>query len=187
LAVSFEHQTNGEKLMNKNTLFFWLNIVLGILLFITVISLAPNEGRHFAAAQIQGWILLHEICGTLMLAISAIHLVLHWDWVKAVVLRRTLHSAKTVRRNRTTDLWLFAIAVPCAVTGIIVWALPRILPAPLGLALIEWRDLHNWTGTAMFVILGIHLTLHWKWIASQFRRRTKEQAISPLRNSARSG
>jgi hypothetical protein len=172
--------------MNKNEFFFWLNVILGILLLITLISLLPHEINR-SAPDVPAWNLLHEICGTLMLAISAIHLVLHWDWVKAVVLRRTLHPAKTVRRNRTTDLWLFAIAVSCAVTGITVWALPGILPAPLGLALNEWRDLHNWAGTAMFVILGTHLTLHWKWIVSQFRRQTKERAISPLRNSARSG
>jgi hypothetical protein len=143
--------------MNKNTLFFWLNVILGILLFITVISLAPNEGRRFDAAQIQGWILLHEIAGTLLLALSALHLVLHWGWIKTVALRKTPHPVKSVRRNRATDLWLFGFAVPCALTGLMVWTLPQILPAPLGLALIEWRDLHNWTGTAMMVILGLHL------------------------------
>jgi hypothetical protein len=166
--------------MNKNSLFFWLNIVLGILLFITLVTLLPGEMRQRSTPRVQTAYLLHEICGMLMLAISAIHLVLHWSWIKAVVLRKTPHPAKAVRRNRTTNLWLFAFAVPCAITGLMFWILPGILPTPLGLALSEWRDLYNWSSTAMIVILGIHLALHWKWIASQFQRRTKQRLTAAL-------
>lgn len=155
--------------MSTNKINFWLNVVLGALLVVAMTALLPGEMDR-SAPGVQNWNLLHEICGTLILAISTLHLALHWGWIKAVVLRRAPHPVKAVRRNRTTDLWLFVLAIPCAIAGLMVWTLPGILPAPLGLALSEWRDLHNWTGSAMFVTLVIHLSLHWKWITFNVRR-----------------
>lgn len=172
--------------MNKNTLFFWLNLILGILFLVTITTLLPGEIDR-AAPGVPAWNLLHEICGTLMLAISAIHLVLHWGWIKAIILRKTPHPVKTVRRNRATDLWLFGVAIPCTITGLMVWTLPGILPAPLGLALSEWRDLHNWTGMAMMFILSLHLAWHWKWITSQFQHKAKKQSRFPLSDTAQNG
>jgi hypothetical protein len=142
-----------------------------LLLFVTVISLLPGEVQRSARSTppIQAWYLTHEICGGLMLVISALHLILHWDWIKAVLLSRKARLADGVCRNRATDLWLFVTAAPCTLAGVMFWPLPGIWPATLGLLQHKWRELHNWSGTLMVMILGIHLALHWKWIVSAVR------------------
>jgi hypothetical protein len=145
--------------MNKNKLNFWLDIVLVILVVAAMIALLMHEINR-SAPNVPTWNLVREICGVLILGISALHLALHWNWIKAVVSRRTLNLAETVRHNRMTDLWLFGLAIPCIAAGIMVWTLPEILPAPVVLSLDHWRDLHNWAGTAMFTVIVIHLILH---------------------------
>jgi hypothetical protein len=128
--------------MNKKKLNFWLDLALVVLVIIS---------------------------GALVVALSGLHLALHWDWIKAVVFHKNPRLTKSVHRNRTMDLGLFSLSIPCTVAGIMVWILLAIFPAPLGVPLDGWRDLHIWTGVAMFMVMGIHLRRHWKWVASCLR------------------
>ncbi len=171
--------------MKKTTLYFWLDLSLIALLLATMTALLPGEIDR-SAPDIPVWNLVHEICGMLMLAISSLHLALHWDWVKAVIFRPVRKTAQTLSRNKRTDLGLFVTGLVSAVTGLMVWGLPSILPAPLGLALTEWRDLHNWAGMGLLLLMFLHLALHWKWLTNQFQRRTNPQTIPALEESARS-
>ena len=148
--------------MNKTRLNFWLDLSLILLLLVTVVALLPGEIQRSARSTpaIQAWYLTHEICGGLMLLVASLHVILHWDWIKAVLLRRKSRLASKVRRNRATDLWLFLTAAPCTLCGIKFWRTPPDLLRP------ELRELHNWSGTLMAVLLGFHLALHWKWIVN---------------------
>jgi hypothetical protein len=159
-----------------------LDVILGLLLFVSMFALLPGEINRSAPGVIL-WNLLHEITGTVLLALVIWHLTLHWSWIKSVVLRRRVSTPSAVRRNRVTDLGLFGVALPCALTGLMVWGLPGIWPAPLGLALTEWRDLHNWSGVLMLVGLILHLAWHWKWIVFTLRRLLPSKAHSDTQST----
>ena len=34
----------------------------------------------------------------------------------------------------------------------------------------DWIDIHDWAGVALLVIIGLHLVLHWRWIAQVTKR-----------------
>jgi hypothetical protein len=148
--------------MNKHKINFWLDIALVALFTLTIISLfgggRPNE---LPSTTSQSLNLLHCLSGTLMVAGSVVHLILHWDWIKAVILRGPKNLAKRVRANRVIDLWLFGFFVVCGLTGVVSWAFPTLR---------EWAAMHRLTGTAMLIVMGFHLVYHWKWIVVNTKR-----------------
>ena len=40
----------------------------------------------------------------------------------------------------------------------------------LGYFRYTWYEIHNWTSVALFVIVAIHIVLHWRWIVETTRR-----------------
>jgi hypothetical protein len=34
----------------------------------------------------------------------------------------------------------------------------------------DWIDIHDWAGVALLVIIGLHVVLHWRWIAQVTKR-----------------
>ena len=34
----------------------------------------------------------------------------------------------------------------------------------------DWIDIHDWTGVALLVIIGLHVVLHWRWITQVTKR-----------------
>jgi hypothetical protein len=148
--------------MNKNKINFWLDIALVALFTLTVISLfGGGRSNELPSAATQTADLLHCLSGTLMVAGSVVHLILHWDWIKAVILRGPKNLAKRVRANRVIDLWLFGFFVVCGLTGVVSWAFPTLR---------EWAAMHRLTGTAMLFVMGFHLVYHWKWIVVNTKR-----------------
>lgn len=148
--------------MNKNKINFWLDIALVVLFSLTVVSLfGGGRPGELASTTSQARDLVHNLSGTLMVAGSLVHLILHWDWIKAVILRWPRNLAGSVRRNRLIDLFLVGCYVVCGLTGIVSWVLP---------ALGEWAALHRLTGTAMLIVMGFHLVYHWKWMVINVKR-----------------
>ena len=64
--------------MNKAKKNFWLDVILLALFMVTILSLA---GHHSAIG-----IMVHSVAGALMILGSVMHLVWHWDWIKANIL-----------------------------------------------------------------------------------------------------
>jgi len=50
-----------------------------------------------------------------------------------------------------------------------------------------WRSLHDWFGLAMIAGVGIHLLVHWKWIAHVALRQLGWKDRSPRRPSLPEG
>ncbi len=57
---------------------------------------------------------------------------------------------------------------------------PRFSLEILGLSRLLWKDLHNWSGIAMFAGVFLHLVLHWKWIVCMTRNLFKKPARRDL-------
>ncbi len=156
--------------MNKNKRNFWLDAILGVLFVLTAISLLGGQGRNAdksAGAQLLD--LVHYISGALLILGSLLHIIWHWDWMKIVAIKGSGTSAKGVRANRTTDLVLLVLFGVCGVTGPLV-CLGMMLPDLFAPTLRALSALHRLTGTAMLIVVMVHLALHWKWITHNVRR-----------------
>jgi hypothetical protein len=165
--------------MNRSKLNFWLDVILFVSFLITIASL-PGGGRRGAVDTTtpiqQTRVMVHYVAGTLMLVGSALHIALHWEWIKVVILRSPRNLARRVAINRGIDIVLFLLFALCGFTGWAVWPVAEIIPGPSWLSLKDWSDMHRLTGMIMFLILVLHLVLHWKWILSTTRRYLKPVA-----------
>ena len=157
--------------MNKHKICFWLDVMLAILLVLTMVSLmGSHHPRAARAAVSQTWGMIHNISGTLLLIGCAAHAFLHWDWIRAVILRRPAQLTRRVRACRLINLWLFGVSVVCSVTGLAAWTMSGFLLDPFVRIFEAWYHLHQVSGVIMFLIMAAHLALHRKWIASNARR-----------------
>jgi hypothetical protein len=165
--------------MNRSKLNFWLDVILFVSFFITIASLFGGGRRGAVDPNMpiqQTRLIAHYVAGTLMLLGSALHIALHWEWVKVVILRSPRKLARRVRTNRGIDIVLFLLFALCGLTGWVVWPVAEIIPGPFRLSLKDWSDMHRLTGMIMFLILVLHLALHWKWILCTARRYLKPVA-----------
>lgn len=132
-------------------------IVLSILFFVTLFSLAGSERGANPA-----WVSVHSWAGGLMLLGSVGHLVSQRKWIRAVFSRPAKELARRVRRNRNTDLGLAISGAICAVTAL-VWVL---VPA----ARESLDRPHTMSGLVMVLLIGVHLLLHWRWLVNTLRK-----------------
>jgi hypothetical protein len=109
----------------------------------------------------------HVYAGMVGLAGIVVHIVRHWDWLKALRGRRLSGMPEKLRANRVVDriMWIFYIATN--VLGATAWALSSGNDVPaVGVA----ERLHVVFGVACTILVCVHLALHWKWVASTTRR-----------------
>ena len=173
--------------MNKNKFNFWFDVVLFVFFLVTMVSLFGTKRTEALDQEpfvLQTRIVVHSVAGALMLIGSAVHIALHWEWIKAVVIRSPRKLAKRVRAKRGIDIWLFVSSILCGVTGLMALLMQcpepvegwGIIPNPFVLSLRAWSGLHRLTGMMMFLIMLVHLAQHWKWIVSATRRRLETGA-----------
>jgi hypothetical protein len=145
---------------------FWLNLALSLLLVAVVLSLFVLDRNTFAQPQI----LVHVVSGTLLLLGSAGHIALHQGWITAFVIHPSARIAKQVRSKRIVDVGLLVLAVLCGVTGLVAWVSQGSILSTSILSLRAWTGLHKLTGTAMVLVLLVHLVQHRKWFTYAVRR-----------------
>lgn len=83
---------------------------------------------------------------------------------------------KTVKLNTIIDIASLIMLVPVMISGVVtLWILPsgglgfRGVSGDiasflfLGMTRQEWRDIHDITGMLFFILVAIHLFLHWRY------------------------
>jgi hypothetical protein len=159
--------------MNKNKFNFWFDVLLFAFFLVTMGSLFGGERANVLDQEpfiLPARVVVHSVAGALMLIGSAMHIALHWEWIKTVVIRSPRRLAKRVRAKRGIDIWLFVSSVLCGVTGVMALLMQGFFPNPFVLSLRAWSGLHRLSGMTMFLIIFVHLAQHWKWIVSATRR-----------------
>jgi hypothetical protein len=126
------------------------------------------------------WDDLHTWGGVLMIAAVAIHLAIHWQWVKMMskrfansVLSRGSKMSRGTRVNVAIDAIVATSFLLCAVSGI------YFLIAPAGgihggsvsgldtnflFSRTTWDLIHIWSGTLLIAAAVAHLAIHWRWV-----------------------
>ena len=148
--------------MNKAKRNFWLVIILLILFAVTIVSIS---GHHHAGGRA-----VHSLAGTLMILGSLVHVIWHWDWIKANVLSSPRDPGKTVRANRRIDLPLLVLFTVCGASGLLGQAM-GLISVTHGFLLREgWRCLHGLSGALMVLLLVPHVGHHVKWLVCMARK-----------------
>ena len=123
------------------------------------------------------WSNAHTWGGVLMIAAVAIHLAIHWDWVKrmsrrtwSAVMRRDGPLSRGAQINVAIDVLIAVSFLICAVSGL------YFLFAPSGGGLngatepvflfsrTTWDLVHTWSGTVLAVAAVLHFAIHWRWV-----------------------
>ncbi len=81
--------------------------------------------------------------------------------------------------NGWVDIAAFAAALASGVTGYVLWL---YFPAGSGRGSMDlldigyqiWYDLHFYTSTLFFILIAIHLILHYRWIRNIRRMLVKK-------------
>lgn len=163
--------------MNKTQKNFWLDMVLLFAFIVIIISSFVLDNRDYNlivwGLARPAWVMMHAVAGLAMLAGSGLHLFWHWDWIKAAF-KRTNRGKRSMRRNRAVDICLFGLLILTSLSGVFVWPMSGNLSEGnplgdntlLGIAYHAWKSLHAWSGMLMFIVIIVHLALHWHWIVS---------------------
>lgn len=122
----------------------------------------------------------HQWLGLGVAAFSAYHLILHWNWVKAVTQKLFGQVAGQAKAYYVLDALLMVGLGLISVTGLLIstW---------LGLELVNyavWLDLHILISVATLLALVLKIGLHWKWIVNT-TRKTFSKTASPVSVSLR--
>ena len=117
------------------------------------------------------WEELHTWSGVAMIAVAAIHLAIHWRWVKMMAVRVAsviraggAGMSRGARVNVAVNLIVAISFVLVSASGI------YLLFAPAqGDSAVAWDMIHTWSGVTMIAAVAVHLAIHWRWIKTTAR------------------
>ena len=122
------------------------------------------------------WDDLHTWGGIVMIAIAAIHLILHWSWVVNMTRRAYKDLAgingKMNWRGRLNLILNVVVGLSfllTAISGIYFLYVPggRGAVDPMFLfTRITWDLIHTWAGVTLIAAGVIHFAIHWRWVVN---------------------
>ncbi len=111
----------------------------------------------------------HEWLSLIFIPVFVIHLLLNWTWI---VKTTTGFFSKLGGERRFNYIWdwlLYFTMVIAIYSGLLISevALPNlgISVEPNG----YWATMHDISSGLLFVLIGVHLALHWKWIKDHLK------------------
>jgi len=115
---------------------------------------------------------LHEWLGLAVVALSAVHLIVHWNWVETITLRFFSCAPGRARIYYLTDLGVMLGFLMILITGLLIstW-----LDLPL-YDFAAWTHIHLMVSVFTLGMVVLKLILHWRWIALAMRR----YAVKPV-------
>lgn len=115
-------------------------------------------------------IAVHEWLTIALAATIVVHLLLNWGWIVEVTKRFFVKSTNGARINYALNWLLFIDGILIMLSGIMISE--TVVPA-LGLTIapnFTWRGLHDFSTNFSLFLMGLHMALHWTWIANTVKR-----------------
>lgn len=120
------------------------------------------------------WDDIHTWTGVAMIAIAAIHLVLHWQWVVSMT-RRTLREIRGQctpmnSRGRVNLILNIIVALSFLITalsGVYFLFFPggsAVVDPGILFSRLTWDLIHTWSGVVMIATAVLHFAIHWRWV-----------------------
>jgi hypothetical protein len=108
---------------------------------------------------------VHEWLGVSFAVALVVHLLFHWNWIAHVTRRVFRTSAGGSRLNYAVNALLFVALTATVLSGLLI---SKHLLATLGLPTTPrpaWREIHSVSANTVLAALGVHIGLHWNWLA----------------------
>ena len=108
---------------------------------------------------------VHEWLGLTLAAATAIHVLVHWNWVAGATRRLFARAGRGFRLDYAVDAWLFVALTATVLSGLLI---SKQLMASLGVTATPrpwWREIHSLGSNALLAGMGVHIGLHWDWLA----------------------
>lgn len=110
----------------------------------------------------------HEWAGLIIGAFFIIHILVSWDFVKAVTLGFFGCVKSRSRLNYVVDVMLLVLLTLAIVSGLpIARTIDFSWMGFSRTSMIYWRTLHTTSSMIALIAIGIHLGLHWDWVTSR--------------------
>jgi hypothetical protein len=135
---------------------FWID--LAIFLFFLVGFEPAFTGNAF-----HEWLNL-AFAGTLI-----VHLLLHWEWMAKMLRHKGCVMYRDSRLNFLIDLLLFVVFVMMVLSGLMISRYILASPGDVAPRHSVWRELHSLFSNLLLLLAGLHIALHWQWIAHAWR------------------
>ena len=122
------------------------------------------------------WELIHTWSGVFIIATAAIHIPLHWSWIKSMTLR--VFRVITGRCNHMSTMGQFNLLINgligvsgliVAISGMYFLLVPGAshssgLADPMWLfTRVTWDLIHTWSGVIAIAAAVLHFAIHWRW------------------------
>ena len=123
------------------------------------------------APQLTG-ISWHEWLSLALGGVVVVHIVLHWQWIVAVVMHFMTKTTWPGRLSFILNVLLFIAFTLVIYSGV---AISEAAMPFLGVQVFDnraWRFLHHTLSNISLIIIAMHVAIHWQWIVNLFRRRT---------------
>lgn len=125
-------------------------------------------------------IAIHEWLSIAIAGTIVVHLLLNWNWIIEVTRRLFSGGLNGSRMNYILNWLLFIDGILIMLSGIMISE--AVVPA-LGFTLpmnFAWRSLHDLSANISLIIMGLHLALHWNWIATTTKRLFGRNELQPV-------
>lgn len=145
------------KSLSRNQIKLYSDILLFVAFILT--NIPQTTGIPF-----------HEWISVFFIVPLMVHILLDWKWVVSVTKRVFKKLPGEVRFNHIWDVLIFIMMVLALSTGFLISE--AALPA-IGInAAIDpfWSMMHDLTANLTMVFIGVHLAMHWGWVANMFKR-----------------
>lgn len=136
-------------------------VILDLFFFIIMIMVLIPQSTGIA---------IHEWLSFFILIPFFFHLILNWNWISNHSKKLLKKPIRKIKFDYFFNWVLYIAMLLVTVSGIVISeaALPllginfEITPF--------WTMIHNTSATLFIILLGIHLSLHWKWIVSTIKK-----------------
>jgi hypothetical protein len=120
------------------------------------------------------WDDLHTWSGVMMIAIAAVHLLVHRAWI-ARMARRAVNELcggcgclnRQGRINLAVNAALGVTFIAAALSGLVLLFTPhgrQVVEPVLLWSRGTWDDIHTWSATFMIIAAISHIIIHWGWL-----------------------
>ncbi len=139
---------------NPNGHKFRTDIVLFLLIFLLCLHKVTGD-------------VIHEWLGVVIVLPLLWHLCLNWNWLTAVLRRFFSKQTFTVRFNLIWDILLYMSIGITIFSGILI---SRSFLSLFGISIENdafMSYIHHNLTKLLFIMIGIHLGMHWDWIRAR--------------------
>ena len=177
--IRLSRQTRANWLIDAAVFLGGLLAALSGIYFLFLPSGGYRGGRNPAYGieilfERHTWSDLHLVTGVVMVAAVAVHLAIHWRWVKMMVRRvvaglntGSMSMSRAARLNLVLDTVVALSFAICAGSGIYFLFVPGshgTAASGLIVSQVAWDLIHTWSGVVLIAAAVVHLAIHWRWV-----------------------